>query len=385
MKILISLTYYKPYTSGVITYIRNLAEALVRKGHEVTVLTSQYESGLPRQEVMNGVHIHRIPVAFRISKGAIMPRFPMTAFRLLHSHDVAILNLPNTPIEAFFFPILSRLLGRRLIAIHHCGVILPPGIWNKIVEKTVMAFSAFAQTLADRIVCYTEDYAAINKTCRMFPKKLKVIPPPVAMARPDPECVSKFRLQFARDGDPLIGFAGRMATEKGVEHLALALPRIQERFPKARVVFAGEEDGVIGEEKYRDRLRPLIKELGDRWVHLGVLEAEAMNLFYAACDLVTLPSTNSTESFGFVQVESMLCGTPVVASDIPGVRVPVQTTGMGRLVQPANPDNLAATIVQVLQDRSKYLRPREEVENFFSIDKTADAFEHLLSKEEIAE
>ncbi|MCA9430784.1 MAG: glycosyltransferase, partial [Candidatus Omnitrophica bacterium] len=79
------------------------------------------------------------------------------------------------------------------------------------------------------------------------------------------------------------------------------------------------------------------------------------------------------------------CGTPVVASDIPGVRVPVQTTGMGRLVQPANPDNLAATIVQVLQDRSKYLRPREEVENFFSIDKTADAFEHLLSKEEIAE
>ena len=50
-----------------------------------------------------------------------------------------------------------------------------------------------------------------------------------------------------------------------------------------------------------------------------------------------LPSLNSTESWGIVQVESMSCGTPVVATDLPGVRMPVKMTGMGRIVPPRTP------------------------------------------------
>ena len=74
-----------------------------------------------------------------------------------------------------------------------------------------------------------------------------------------------------------------------------------------------------------------------------------------------LPSINSTESYGLVQVESMACGTPVVASNLPGVRVPVQMTGMGRLFPPANPSALAEALIGVLDHPATYCVPPDDL------------------------
>jgi glycosyltransferase involved in cell wall biosynthesis len=64
--------------------------------------------------------------------------------------------------------------------------------------------------------------------------------------------------------------------------------------------------------------------------------------------VTVLPSINSTESYGLVQVESITCGTPVVASDLPGVRVPVQQTGCGLVVSPRNANALAEALIDIL-------------------------------------
>ena len=69
MKILTVLTYYRPHTSGLTIYVERLARTLAAQGHQVTVLTSQYEPDLPREEVVDGVRILRAPVMLRISKG----------------------------------------------------------------------------------------------------------------------------------------------------------------------------------------------------------------------------------------------------------------------------------------------------------------------------
>ena len=95
-----------------------------------------------------------------------------------------------------------------------------------------------------------------------------------------------------------------------------------------------------------------------------------------------MPSLNSTESFGLVQVEAMLCGVPCVASDLPGVRQPIQQTGMGEIAPIGDAEGLAGAILQVLDHRDAYIRPREEIAERFSTERTVQGyialFEDLL-------
>jgi len=79
-----------------------------------------------------------------------------------------------------------------------------------------------------------------------------------------------------------------------------------------------------------------------------------------------------------VQVEAMLCGTPAVATDIPGLRVPVRMTGMGRLVRPQDERALAEGLVEVLTNRERYVKSREEIRAIFDLEKTVDVYERLF-------
>src|SRR5688572_3327165 len=69
MRILFALTYYRPHVSGLTIYVQRLAEALAERGHQVSVLTSQFDRTLPATELLNGVRVTRVPVALRLNKG----------------------------------------------------------------------------------------------------------------------------------------------------------------------------------------------------------------------------------------------------------------------------------------------------------------------------
>ena len=95
MKILTVLTYYRPHTSGLTIYAERLARAFVKRGHEVTVLTTQYDKSLPLKEVLDGVNIVRLPVLLRVSKGVLAPSFGWAATKLAWRNDVIQLHLPQ--------------------------------------------------------------------------------------------------------------------------------------------------------------------------------------------------------------------------------------------------------------------------------------------------
>ena len=71
MRVLIALTYYRPHYSGLTIYSERLAKALASRGHEVTVLTSQFDKSLPLEEMVDGVRVIRMPVLMRLSKGVM--------------------------------------------------------------------------------------------------------------------------------------------------------------------------------------------------------------------------------------------------------------------------------------------------------------------------
>ena len=348
MRILAALTYFRPHVSGLTVYVERLARAWVLAGHDVTILTSHYRKDIPRDEILDGIQIRRMPVAFRFSKGVIMPTIGFESTRQTLRHDFLSLHLPQ--FDAAGIALRGRLLGRPTVLTYHCDLKLPAGLLNGPAHGAVHLANHLAARFSDAIVAYTEDYARHSPFLSRYTSKLRVIPPPVEIPRPQPEDVAAFQ-DIRRGRGPVIGMAARLATEKGVEFLLEALPTVLERHPRAHVLFAGQHERVLGEAEYARRLRPMLARVADHWSFLGVLDPRRMAAFYTACDVTVLPSLNSTESFGLVQVESMLCGTPVVASDLPGVRQPVRTTGMGKIVPTHDAAALAEAILAVLAER----------------------------------
>jgi len=378
MKILVALTYYRPHVSGLTIYVERLARALVQRGHQVTVLTAQYDPRLPLTETMYGVAVRRIPVALRVSKGVIMPTIGWHATWLAREHDVLSLHLPQ--LDAAGIAVRGKVFGKPVVVTYHSDLILPPSLIN----NTAQFVSDFANTLtaymADAMVAYTEDFAKHSRYLSRYLPKVRVIEPPVEIPEPKPEAVSAFRAKYQLEGQgPVIGLAARLAAEKGVEYLLEALPRIVQDHPNLRVLHAGPRE-AIGEGDYAQKLEPLIAQHRDRYIFVGTLTAEEMAVFFKCCDVHVLPSINNTETFGLVQIEAALCGTPTVASALPGVRMPTQMTGMGRTAPPRDSRALAEAILDVLAHRADYVRPRAPIAAMFSPATVAERYERLFAE-----
>lgn len=379
MKVLIVLTYYRPHTSGLTIYAERLGRGLVARGHQVTVLTSRFDRSLPAEELRDGVRVVRAPVLFRLSKGVIMPTFGFLATRLVRQHDVVSLHLPQ--FDAAGVAARCRLMGKPAVLTYHCDLKLPPGWFNRVVNQGVLIMNRLAGHLAHRVVAYTEDFAAHSPFLQRFEDKIEIIPPPVEVPDISEGAVAAFAKMHGLDeGGPVIGMAARLAAEKGVGVLLNALPRVLEGYPEARVLFAGQCRDVMGEEDYARRLAPLFRQYEDHWTFLGVLRPVQMAAFYPNLDVIVVPSLNSTESFGLVQAEAMLCGTPAIASNLPGVRQPVEQTGMGKVVPIGDSDALAEAIIDVVGSRREYVRPGEEIVSRWSTERTVTGYEELFER-----
>jgi glycosyltransferase involved in cell wall biosynthesis len=383
MRILFALTYYRPHLSGLTIFAQSLAESLAARGHELTVIASRHDERLAAEETLDGVRVVRVPVSARVGgKGVLMTGYARAAGALLPSQDVVVVNLPASPSESVVLPALARLRSRApaLVAVYYCDLHLPGGALARALGGAAFACNASACALAARVVTLTEDYAEHSPLLRLFRRKREVIEPAVRIEAPTAEGAREFRRRHAPGGERVVGVAARVAAEKGIEHLLEALPRVRAGVGEVKILFTGEPGGAVGEQAYWERLRPLLARAGASCVFVGTLARRELPDFYAACDVTVLPSTNSTEAFGLVQLESMLSGTPVVASDLPGVRVPVRETGMGRVVPPRSPDALADAIVEVIRNRAAYVRPREEIERRFSFGRMAGEYESLFER-----
>jgi glycosyltransferase involved in cell wall biosynthesis len=380
MRVLFVLTYYRPHVSGLTIYVEHLARALAARGHQVTVLTSHYQRNLAHEETLEGVRVVRVPVAFRFNKGVFMPSLPAVAWREMRANDVVSIHLPQ--VEAALVTLLARLTGRKPLLTYHCDLQMPPVWYGRLVDRVTYWNNWLAGKLADTIVAYTEDFARHSPLLSRFwrPKggKVRVILPPVVIPEPTEAGVDTLRQRVGLNGHTaVIGFAARFAHEKGADYLINSIPYVLAEVPDVHILFAGPYKDVIGETIWYD-LQPLIKQYEPYLTFLGTLSPAQMADFFRVCDVVTVASINNTESFGLVQVEAFMCGTPVVATDLPGVRQPVRMTGMGEVVRVADAQALAAGIIKVLKDPDHYRRDRDEIFQQFDLQRTVDAYEHLF-------
>lgn len=379
MRILTALTYYRPHYSGLTIYAERLAQALAQLGHRVTVLTSRYDHQLPSKETSHGVDILRLNVGVRLSKGVIMPSMPFQATRLVKQADVIHLHVPQ--LDAALIALISRVMRKPILLTYHCDLHLPSGFVHSAANQVSHLANHITARASNVIVTNTMDYAQNSPFLSRYLEKIQIIPPPVEMPPIAENDIEAFRKKAnILPGQLIVGMAARLATEKGVEYLVQALPKVLRIYPSVRVLFVGQYKDVLGESAYAKKLAPLIARLGDHWSFLGVLAPKEFSAFFHVADVTVLPSINSTESFGMVQVEAMTCGTPVVATDIPGVRQPVKSTGMGLVVPLADAGSLAEAIIRILDDPASYTGDRAEIAKRFAPATIAGEYDHIFRK-----
>lgn len=364
----VMLDYYAPYVSGLTESARLTAEGLARRGWRVAVVCARHDPALPRHEVLNGVHVFRAPVLAKVSRGFLSPALPVLAGRLAARSDLLHLHLPN-PEAAF---VAAARGPAKLVVTYHIDAFLPDGLVNRFGLWSVDQVCKVALRKADLVITNSEEQA---RGSRIWPtirrRALLPIPSP---------CLDRSGgAPVLRDGEGLhIGFMGRIAVEKGIEHLIRAFRSIND--PAARLLIAGDDRTVAGGSNIAELRR---EAAGDPRIRFtGLLRDQAVRDFYASIDVFALPSI--AESFGIVQVEAMMTGVPPVATDLPGANHPIAATGFGRLVPPRDPVALRAALLEMAalpaEDRAA---GKEAATKLFggetSLDAHEEAFLRLLS------
>lgn len=379
MKILISSTYFFPYSSGLSVYSLRLAEGLAERGHEVVVLTSKYKEDLERIETYGKFKIVRMPVIAKLSKGVLMPALFKIARKWIGWADVVNLHLPQ--FESIFLAQLAGKFGKPLLVTYHCDLVMSnSGLLDRLAVKVTSLLGNKVLENANLIVQNSFDYAEHSPVLSQYLEKVVEVPTPVNVKRVSMEKLDVFREKYdIKRSEKIIGLAGRVASEKGYEYLAMALPGILEIYPEARVIHAGAWQSVIGEQTYQAQVERFIKPFGQKWISLGYLSDDDFETFFAACDVLIFSSLNATESFGIVQIEAMTQGTPVVASDLPGVRQPVLQTGLGKVVPIKDSTAISKAVIEILNkgENARFI-PVEFLEKFQQ-GSVAKHYEELLA------
>lgn len=373
MKILFVLTYYKPYWTGLTRYAARVAEGLVKRGHQVSVVCTQHDKALAKKELIEGVKVCRVPSISRISRSQLSPLFVFKAGQLIREADAIIVYFPLA--EIILIALVAKIFRKKLFLVHNGDLVLPQGFVNRLLEKIFYLTTSWAIGLADKVIVLTEDYSEKSPLLSKFKNKWEVILAPCAIGNPSLKDKLEFRKKNKLTNKKLIGFCGRFVEEKGADFLLEAIPRVVSEIPNAHFVFVGEYK--ISYENYWQKIQPLIEKYKKQITLLGLVEdRKKLGAFYSCLEVFVLPSR--TDCFPVVQVEAMLSGTPVVCADIPGARWVVKHTGMGLLARPRDPQSLAEAIIKVMKNRQKYVRPREEIEKIFAYEKSIGQFDRLV-------
>jgi D-inositol-3-phosphate glycosyltransferase len=188
------------------------------------------------------------------------------------------------------------------------------------------------------------------------PEKITIIPCGYNPEQfyPTDKSHSRQRLGLSAN-DKIILQLGRIVPRKGIDNVIEAFAKVCQQIPNARLLIVGGEDGTSNacdkDELSRLKNLAISLDVADRTTFAGQKEREVLRHYYNAADVFV--TTPWYEPFGITPLEAMACGTPVIGSDVGGIKYSVQPGITGLLVPPKSSDALAGKILCLLQDESR--------------------------------
>ena len=319
---------------GVAEHVAHLRDEFCRIGHDVTVMAPRGDvGGLEKTDGSYGIG-RTITIPGNGSKMRLT--FAVTLYADVKSimrqerFDIVHLHEPLMPVLPYMVLLNSKAVN---VATFHAYSGSQP--WYTALKP----YMSFVLTRLDARIAVSAP--ARDFVGKYFEGQYDVIPNGIDVARYG-EHVDPF--PWANDGTPRILFVGRFEeSRKGFRYLIRAMPLVRQQFPNAKLV-------VIGSGRPEKFLNLMERYGVDNVEFKGFVSQEDKARYYASADVCCVPSTGN-ESFGYVIVEPMAAGRPVVATNIPGY-ASVATSGKNAiLVEPRDPQALALALVRVLADR----------------------------------
>jgi glycogen(starch) synthase len=354
--LMLSWEYPPVVVGGLGRHVHALATSLAAAGHEVTVVT-RHAPGAPLEEYLEDVRVVRAPedpplfplstatlLAWTMAFNHTLTRAALRAaetgeYDVIHAHDWLVTHTAVTLKEHLDVPLVATIHATE--AGRHQGWL--PGEMNKCIHSVEWWLGHEACRV---LVCSEYMRWEVTRLLDLPPVRVSVVPNGVdsAVWRAPSRAVTAARSRFAGDG-PLIGYAGRLVYEKGVQDLIAALPELRANHPGLRVVIAGDgpHRGELQEDVRHRRLHRDVSFAG----FMGEGELPAL---MAATDALVVPSIY--EPFGMVALEGASAGAPLAVAATGGLTEIVEEGVTGVKFPAKDPDALAASVNTLLEDET---------------------------------
>ena len=290
---------YYPDEGGIEWTMRKFCEYAAGLGNDVSALVSSRYPWSQRVAI-NGVEVIRAASVGTVANTPICPTMPAWIRR----RQPDLVEMHHAYPYGMWALLRSGYRGRLIVHYHFDISRFGP------LQKFVTPVLQEVLRRADRIFVNSESYAKSSPVLQHWLGKCVYIPPGVEPCKFDLREGQHERVEALRaPGRLRVLFVGRLSHYKGLGDLLTAMQWVD------------GELYVIGRGGMESRLRGMAQRLGlgERVHFLGRVDDAELVCQYHASDAVVLPSVSRGESFGVAQVEAMLCGRPVVCSNLPGV------------------------------------------------------------------
>lgn len=366
MRILYLYKDYYPVLGGVENYIKQLAEEMTRRGHEVEVLVTNTGRQTSRQTI-SGVPVLKTARWVNIASAPLSPFMPLEYLKRRVSKlrpDIVHLQTPYPPGE---FTWLLGNIGKqrpRSVITYHSDIVRQ--------KKLLLLYGPVLRQVlkqVDLILPTSPQYIQSSDWLRPHAAKCRVVPIGIDYAR----FAEAAPAPLARTG-PLILFTGRLRYYKGLQFLLDAMPQVK---PEAKLV-------LVGVGPMEAELRAQVARLGltERVTFAGEISDAELPGYYKAADMFVLPSHERSEAYGIVQLEAMAAGLPVICTELgTGTSYINLQEETGLVVPPANPPALAEAINRLLDNpvwaRQLGQHGQERVRRLFTNEEASNQVEKI--------
>jgi len=352
MKILEVTPFFSPVHGGSAESPYQLSKELTKRGHQLTVYTSDYKLGLEYISSIPEIKVCSFKTWLSWAKFYITPdiinkaKEEISNFDIIHLHNVRTFQNIIIHYYAKKYNIPYVLHARGSLATFF------QKRWLKRIFDVIWGHRILKD--ASKLVALTPMEAEQYRNMSISEDKIEIIPNGIDLSEFDnlPER-GEFRAKYGLDNEQrIILYVGRIHKTKGLDLLAEAFANLSKLLNYVKLVIVGPDDG------YLPSLKKLIADLGisNDVLFTGHLYGEDKVEAYVDADVFVLPSVY--EIFGNVVLEACACGTPVIVTDCCGTADAVD--GQAGLVVPYDKDQLRDGLLNMLNDDKMRLQLGEK-------------------------